>query len=141
MFSNLTQCSRNKLSLKCIYFGRMLALIAQGIIHFWPSDNIRYQPERVPNSLHTLYTKTTRTAAEQMLGSRRPRVTLSSGAEVAPKRKQPMAAFDINSPRDGAPQKLGSRDMCFHLAFSPVLCATDLCGVLVHLLVSMRSWA
>ena len=28
MFSNLTQCSRNELSLKCSYFGRMLALIA-----------------------------------------------------------------------------------------------------------------
>ena len=37
----------------------------------------------------------TRTAAERMLGSRRPRVTR---AEVAPKRKWPMAASDINYP-------------------------------------------
>ena len=39
-----------------------------------------------------------RTAAERMLGSRRPRVTLTSCAEVAPKRKRPMAASDINYP-------------------------------------------
>ena len=44
----------------------------------------------------------------------------------APKLKQPMAAFDINSPSAALGFAENSAlTMCFRLAFSPVLCEAD----------------
>ena len=101
MFSNV-------LETKCLENAIILAV-------YWRKELNKFAPPRQ----HPVKKGATRTAAERMLGSRRPRVTR---AEVAPKRKRPMAASDINDPSD----------MCFRLAFSPVLCAMDLCRVLLH---------
>ena len=81
LFSNLTQCSR--------MFSKRNVL---KMPLFWPYIGVRNLPIRQ----HPVKKGANRTAAEQMLGSRRPRVTLTSRAEVAPKRKRPMAASDIN---------------------------------------------
>ena len=67
-----------------------------------------------------------------MLGSRRPRVTLTR-AEAQTANGCIRHKFSFG--RAGLRGKLGST-MCFRLAFSPVLCAADF--VLVHLLVSTR---
>ena len=83
LFSNLTQCSR--------MFSKRNVL---KMPLFWPYIGVRNLPIRQ----HPVKKGANRTAAEQMLGSRRPRVTLTSRAEVAPKRKRPMAASDINYP-------------------------------------------
>ena len=121
----------------------MLALLALGIIHFLdlpttsgnqlnasltvcvPRKNDATRTQIVYNRLCNDSTRT---------NARQPSASCDAHFARAPKLKQPMAAFDINSPsaRVGLRRKLGST-MCFRLAFSPVLCAADL-----HLLVSTR---
>ena len=72
-----------------------------------------------------------------MLGSRRPRVTLTSHAEA--ETANGCVRHKVSFGRVGLRGKLGS-PMWFRLAFSPVLCAEDFAlsfSHIVHLLVSI----
>ena len=99
MFSNLTQCSR--MFSKRIVFKMKL---------FWPYVGIN----RLRHSTfltvrqHPVSTRTRPCDPNSCRMNARQTSATCDAHFGAPKRKQPMAAFDINSPRHGAPRKLGS---------------------------------
>ena len=110
MFSNV-------LETKCLENAIILAVYWRKELNKFAHPTTSGKKRRDPNSCRT--------------NARRPRVTR---AEVAPKRKRPMAASDINYPsaRVQLHGNSAPNDMCLRLAFSPVLCAMDLCRVLLH---------
>ena len=98
-------------------------------------------PERVPNSLRTPE-KTRTQIVLTVLNARQSSATCDahfgrrSRSEAQTANGCVRHKFSFGCVRL-TPRKLGSA-MCFRLAFSPVVCAMDLCRVLVHLLVSTR---
>ena len=125
LFSNLTQCSRmfsNVLEAKCLENAVILAVYWRKELNKFAHLTTSGKKRRDPNSC--------RTNARQPSASCDAHFACRSGPEAQTANgcvRHKLSFGRVHLRGNSAPS-----DMCFRLAFSPVLCAMDLCRVLMR---------